>query len=102
MQIALTPLTPDQHITMTTLPDPKELDELMRSEMRLEALKSHGEAWATGISAGIEPRILAEAAVYTALHEMIRNEGEGAALELVERLRERIVSGEFEPERTRH
>ncbi|MCU0832143.1 MAG: hypothetical protein MUC58_11640 [Rhizobiaceae bacterium] len=87
---------------MTTLPDPKELDELMQSEMRLEALKSHGEAWASGISAGIEPRILADAALYTALHEMIRADGESAALALVDRLRDRILSGEFEPERTRH
>jgi hypothetical protein len=87
---------------MTSLPDPKELDELMRSEMRLEALKSHGEAWASGISAGIEPRILADAALFTTLNEIIRTEGETAALALVDRLRDRILSGEFEPDRTRH
>jgi hypothetical protein len=78
------------------------LDDLVRSEQRLEALKSHGEAWATGISQGIDPAIIADTALFTAFHEMIRQIGEKAALDLVERLRDRIMCGEFEPERVCH
>ena len=68
----------------------------------MEALRSHGEAWALGIRQGIDPEILADTALYTALHELIRNSGEQPALDLVERLKDRILCGEFEPERVCH
>lgn len=80
----------------------KELDELMQYEQRLEALRSHGEAWATGIRQGIDAAILADAALYTALHELIRSSGEQSALDLVEHLKHRILCGEFEPGRVCH
>jgi hypothetical protein len=79
-----------------------ELEEIIRSEQRLEALKSHGEAWATGFVQGIDPDILADTAIYTAFHEVIRSRGEKAALALVEKLKDRIACGEFEPERLCH
>lgn len=87
---------------MNSVSDTPELDDLIRSEMRMEALKSHGEAWASGISQGIDPQILADTALFTAFHEMIREGGEDAALDLVDRLKERILCGEFQPERVRH
>lgn len=87
---------------MQTEANTAELDDLIRSEQRIEALKGHGEAWAAGIYQGIELSILAETALFTALHEVIRTDGETAALALVEQLKERIVCGEFEPERIRH
>jgi hypothetical protein len=79
-----------------------DLDELMQHEQRLEALRSHGEAWAVGIRQGIDAEILADTALYTAFHELIRNSGEQRALDLVERLKDRILCGEFEPERVCH
>ncbi|TIW71061.1 MAG: hypothetical protein E5V58_20485, partial [Mesorhizobium sp.] len=39
-----------------------DIDALVREEKRLTAVESHSEAWAEGLSAGIEPEIIAEAA----------------------------------------
>ena len=79
-----------------------DLDALVREEKRLTAAESHSEAWAEGLSAGIEPEIIAEAALATALGELLRSSGEGAALALVERMRERVIAGEFEARHTQH
>jgi hypothetical protein len=48
-----------------------EIDRLIREEKRLTAVESHNEAWAEGLSAGIEPEIIAEAALATALAELV-------------------------------
>ena len=79
-----------------------DLDALVREEKRLTAVESHNEAWAEGLSAGIEPEIIAEAALTTALGELLRTSGEPTALALIERMRERVVAGEFAPEQSRH
>ena len=79
-----------------------DIDALIREEKRLTAEESHNEAWAEGLSAGIEPEIIAEAALATAFVELMRTSGEGAALALLDRMREKVVSGEFEPDRLRH
>ena len=79
-----------------------DLDALVREEKRLTAVESHNEAWAEGLSAGIEPEIIAEAALTTALGELLRMSGEPTALALIERMRERVVAGEFAPEQSRH
>ena len=79
-----------------------DLDALVREEKRLTAVESHNEAWAEGLSAGIEPEIIAEAALTTALGELLRASGEPVALALIERMRERVVAGEFAPEQSRH
>jgi hypothetical protein len=86
----------------STRPMSAELDDLMHHEQRLEALRSHGEAWAACIRQGIDTDILADTALFTALHELIRFNGEKAALELVAQLKHRIECGEFEPERQIH
>ncbi|TIT57135.1 MAG: hypothetical protein E5W64_01220 [Mesorhizobium sp.] len=36
-----------------------DIDALVREEKRLTAVESHSEAWAEGLSAGIEPEIIA-------------------------------------------
>ncbi len=74
-----------------------ELDALMREEQRLTALQSQTEAWAEGLSAGIDPEIIAEVALATAFTELLRSCGEDAAVALVDRMRERIIAGEFDP-----
>ncbi len=79
-----------------------DLDALVREEKRLTAVENHCEAWADGLSAGIEPEIIAEAAMTTALAELLRASGEPAALALIERMRDRVIAGEFEPEQFRH
>ena len=79
-----------------------DLDALVREEKRLTAVENHSEAWAEGLSAGIEPEIIAEAALTTAIGELLRSSGETAALALIERVRERVIAGEFVPEQARH
>ncbi len=79
-----------------------DLDALVREEKRLTAVESHNEAWAEGLSAGIEPEIIAEAALTTALGELLRTSGEPAALALIERMRDSVIAGEFAPEQSRH
>ncbi len=79
-----------------------DIENLIREEKRLTAVESQNEAWAEAIASGIEPEIVADAAVATALLELVRAEGETATLALIERMRERVVSGEFAACRTRH
>jgi hypothetical protein len=79
-----------------------DLDALVREEKRLTAVESHSEAWAEGLSAGIEPEIIAEAALATALGEFLRSNGEPAALALIERMRDRVTAGDFAPLRRKH
>lgn len=81
---------------------PAEIDEIIREEKRLSALESQNETWAEGLSAGIEPEILAEAALSTAFCELLRICNEETAMSLIERMREKIVAGEFDPDRSRH
>lgn len=75
-----------------------DIDVLIREEKRLTAVESYEDAWAEGCAAGIEPEIMAEAAIATALGELMRASGETAALALIERMRERLVSGELDPD----
>lgn len=79
-----------------------DIDALVREEKRLTAVENHSEAWAEGLSAGIEPEIIAEAALATALAELLRASGEPAALALIERMRERVMAGDFAPDQSRH
>ncbi|MBV2142703.1 hypothetical protein KUG47_04210 [Falsochrobactrum sp. TDYN1] len=78
---------------------PADLDEMIAHEKKLVAIEYQNEAWADGISEGIEPEILAEAAFTTALTELMREAGEDCALELIEKMREQIIAGTLLPER---
>ncbi|NKB82927.1 hypothetical protein HED51_01075 [Ochrobactrum grignonense] len=78
---------------------PADLDEMIAREKKLVAIEYQNEAWADGISEGIEPEILAEAAFTTALTELMRSAGEDSALDLIEKMREQIIAGTFLPER---
>lgn len=79
-----------------------DIDALVREEKRLTAVESHSEAWAEGLSAGIEPEIIAEAALSTAFEELLRVSGEDAALTLIERMRDRVIAGDFLEDQIRH
>ncbi len=75
-----------------------DIDVLIREEKRLSAVESYEDAWAEGRAAGIEPDIMADAAIATALSELMRTSGEQGALALLDRVRERLVAGEFDPD----
>ncbi|MDZ7823302.1 MAG: hypothetical protein U5K75_04170 [Ahrensia sp.] len=77
-----------------------ELDEVIAQEKRIVAREMHSETFADGMLEGIEANILADAAIATALEEMIRDQGEESALLLVDTLHDRIIAGEFSAERT--
>lgn len=79
-----------------------DIDALVREEKRLTAVESHNEAWAEGLSAGIEPEIIAEAALATAFGELLRANGETAALALLDRMRDKVIAGDFEEDRLCH
>ncbi|WP_224007613.1 hypothetical protein [Aureimonas sp. SA4125] len=79
-----------------------ELDAMIEAEKKQVAFEYHNEAWADGISDGIEAEILAETAISTALTELVRLHGEGEVLELLDGLRQRIEFGEFRSDRGLH
>ncbi|MBO6719259.1 MAG: hypothetical protein JJ913_14980 [Rhizobiaceae bacterium] len=79
-----------------------DVEAMIREEKRLTAIESQNTAWAEGEAWGIESDILAEAALTTAFEALVREGGEDAALAMIERLRDKVVSGAFEPKRTRH
>lgn len=78
----------------------KEIDELIVHEKMQAALEYQTEAWADGRADGIEPEIIAEAALCFAMQETVRLQGEAGAEALLEALKTRILSGEFSPNRT--
>lgn len=77
-----------------------ELDDMIVHEKMQAALEYQNEAWADGMADGIEPEIIADAAIALAMRETIRLLGESGAEALLESLRERMLAGEFSPERT--
>ena len=79
-----------------------DIDTLIREEKRLTAVESYEDAWADGRAAGIEAEIMADAAIATALTELSDSSGDEAALQLIERMRERLLAGEFKRELSLH
>jgi hypothetical protein len=78
----------------------KEIDDMIVHEKMQAAWQSQNEAWAESRADGIEPEIIAEAAISFAMQETIRLHGEEGAEALIDSLRARILSGEFSPNRT--
>ncbi|MBW3097885.1 hypothetical protein [Pseudohoeflea coraliihabitans] len=87
-------------MTYSTQLPTEELDDLIVQEKMQVALEYQNDAWADGAAEGIEPEILADAAMTMALSETVRLLGEERAEELISALRERILAGEFSPNRT--
>jgi len=61
----------------------------------LKALHYILEAWEEGETAGIAPELMAYAALYTALTDLVGSYGEDHVCKLVDGLRNRILGGEF-------
>ena len=76
-----------------------DIDEMIVHEKMQAALEYQTEAWADGMADGIEPEIIADAALVLALRETVRVHGEDGAEALLETLKDRILAGEFSPER---
>ena len=77
-----------------------ELEEMIQAEKKKITLEYHNEAWADGMSDGIEAEILAETAITTALTELVRLHGEDDVVVMMETLRKRLEYGEFRADRT--
>ena len=72
-----------------------DLDAMIEYEKKQVALEYQSEAWAGGMSDGIELEIMAEAAIATAVSELVEAAGEQWVLSYIEELKERIVAGAF-------
>ncbi|MCO5730812.1 hypothetical protein [Rhizobium sp. SSA_523] len=77
-----------------------DIDDMIVHEKMQVALEYQSEAWADGRADGIEPEIIADAAIALAMRETIRLHGEEGAEAMLESLRTRMLAGEFSPERT--
>ncbi|TNB46566.1 hypothetical protein FF124_16335 [Martelella lutilitoris] len=80
-------------------PNANEIDDMIVREKMQAALEYQNEAWADGVADGIEPEIIADAALALAMRETVRMIGEEGAEAMLESLRERMLAGEFSPER---
>lgn len=65
-----------------------------------EALQFMLDAWRTALEEGLDPDMLANAALFTALSGLVSNYGEDAVVKLATSLPRRIESGEFSSKRT--
>jgi hypothetical protein len=71
------------------------------SDDSLKALDYILEAWERGAETGIAPEMMAYAAIYAALTDLVSAFGETAVATLVEELGPRIEKGEFTLPRTK-
>ncbi len=62
---------------------------------KARALELLLDAWDAGLNEGIEPEILATAAIFAALTDMVDLHGEDSVATMAEELPERIRAGEF-------
>lgn len=81
-------------------PNASDIDDMIVHEKMQAALEYQNEAWADGVADGIEPEIIADAALSLAMRETVRMIGEEGAEAMLESLRERMLAGEFSPDRT--
>jgi hypothetical protein len=86
-------------VNMIVEPRRNEIDDMIVHEKMQAALEYQNEAWADGMADGIEPEIIADAAIALAMRETIRIHGEDGAEAMLESLRARMLAGEFSPAR---
>lgn len=79
-----------------------DIDAMIEEEQRLVAFENHTQAWAGTLLDGIDTRISADAAISTALREIIQIGGEAEAMKLLEELKTRVISGDLSPEHSVH
>ncbi len=71
------------------------LDEMIIEEKKRVAVEFFREAWHAAVAEGIEPCILAESAMFAALSELARSQGEFSVSAMVNRLPQQVENGEF-------
>ncbi|MEE9314918.1 MAG: hypothetical protein V3V02_09730 [Rhizobiaceae bacterium] len=76
------------------------LDTLIKEEKHRVALEFFQDAWNMAIQEGIEPSILAETALITALTQLHSYDGEPSVSKLLDGLPARFESGHFDAERS--
>jgi hypothetical protein len=74
-------------------------EDLTIAEKKRVALSYLTEAWEEAVAEGVDPEILAHAALFAALSDLISTYGEEAVAGLAERLPDRVRAGEFTLER---
>jgi hypothetical protein len=72
-----------------------ELHERILHEKRLAALEVQTEAWADGISEGIDPEIMAMAGMETILANLVRDCGAESARALLATAQQQLEAGMF-------
>ena len=70
-------------------------------DARIKALNYILEAWEEGTESGIAPEMMAYAALYTALTDLVASFGEDSVVSLVNGLVPRVQKGEFTVYRSR-
>ena len=70
-------------------------------DQSVKALNYILEAWDEGTESGIAPELMAYAALYTALTDLVASYGEESVISLVTSLVPRVQKGEFTLYRTR-
>ncbi|HRK18993.1 MAG TPA: hypothetical protein PK970_08555 [Hyphomicrobiaceae bacterium] len=65
------------------------------ADERLRALDVVLQAWEDGADYGIPPELIAYAALYTGLTDLVATFGEQNVAQLVDGLKTRVLSGEF-------
>jgi hypothetical protein len=70
-------------------------------DARVKALNYILEAWEEGTESGIAPELMAYAALFTALTDLVASFGEESVISLVDGLAPRVRKGEFTLYRSR-
>ncbi len=81
-------------------PSEAVLDDMIIEEKKRVAVEFFHEAWNAALNEGIEPQILAESAMFIALSELTREQGETTVAAIVSQLPEQLESGVFLLDRT--
>lgn len=75
-------------------------DEPGLSRKKQIALDYLSEAWDEALAEGVDPDIVAHAALFTAISDLVESYGEEAVAELAGKLADRILRSEFTVGRT--
>lgn len=77
-----------------------DLTAIIAEEQKHAAHEFQLEAWVGGISNGIEPEILAEAAFDTALRYLLQERNEKQVLKFLSHMRDKVIMGELSDHKT--
>ena len=75
--------------------EPEETDHVPISEQKKVALAYLTQAWGDAVAEGVESDVLAHAALFAALSDLVASYGEDAVAELAATLKDRIHNREF-------